>query len=81
MTRVHTGVILTFLTRFLGDVHLVRYTRLTVAAIVMWSALVATVLPPPIKKPKVDSAAVSPPPTTAMIVDGTGLLICLLIAT
>jgi magnesium transporter len=51
----------------------------TVAAIVMWSALVATVLPPLLKKLKVDPAVVSAP-MIATIVDGTGLLIYFLIA-
>ncbi len=51
----------------------------TVAAIVMWSALVATVLPPLLKKLRVDPAVVSAP-MIATIVDGTGLLIYFLIA-
>lgn len=52
---------------------------LTVAAIVMWSALVASVLPPVLKKLKVDPAVVSAP-MIATIVDGTGLIIYFLIA-
>ena len=52
---------------------------LTVAAIVMWSALVASVLPPLLKKMRVDPALVSAP-AIATIVDGTGLIIYFLIA-
>jgi magnesium transporter len=52
---------------------------LTVAAIVLWSAIVASVLPPLLKKCKVDPAVVSAP-MIATIVDGTGLIIYFLIA-
>lgn len=52
---------------------------LTIAASVMWSALVASVLPPLLKKLKVDPAIVSAP-MISTIVDGTGLIIYFLIA-
>ncbi|MCV7179989.1 magnesium transporter [Mycolicibacterium sphagni] len=52
---------------------------LTVAAIVLWSALVSSVLPLLLKKCKVDPAVVSAP-MIATIVDGTGLIIYFLIA-
>ncbi|NTY58940.1 magnesium transporter [Mycolicibacterium sphagni] len=52
---------------------------LTVAAIVMWSALVSSVLPLLLKKCRVDPAVVSAP-MIATIVDGTGLIIYFLIA-
>lgn len=47
---------------------------LTVAAIVVWSAFVASILPPVLKKLRVDPALVSAP-LIATIVDGTGLII------
>jgi magnesium transporter len=52
---------------------------LTVAAIVLWSAFVASILPPVLKKVRVDPAVVSAP-MIATIVDGTGLLIYFAIA-
>lgn len=52
---------------------------LTVAAIVLWSTLVASNLPPLLKKLKVDPAVVSAP-MISTIVDGTGLIIYFLIA-
>lgn len=52
---------------------------LTVAAIVVWSSLVAAVLPPLLKKLRIDPAIVSGP-MIATIVDGTGLLIYFLVA-
>ncbi|TGD90399.1 magnesium transporter [Mycolicibacterium sp. CH28] len=52
---------------------------LTVAAIVLWSALVSSVLPLLLKKCRVDPAVVSAP-MIATIVDGTGLIIYFLIA-
>ena len=47
---------------------------LTVGAIVLWSSLVASILPPALKKMKLDPAVVSAP-MIATIVDGTGLMI------
>jgi magnesium transporter len=52
---------------------------LTVAAIVLWASFVASVLPPLLKKLRVDPAVVSGP-MIATIVDGTGLIIYFLIA-
>ncbi len=52
---------------------------LTVAAIVLWASIVASVLPPLLKKCRVDPAVVSGP-MIATIVDGTGLIIYFLIA-
>lgn len=52
---------------------------LTVAAIVMWSSFIASVLPPVLKKLRVDPAVVSAP-MIATIVDGTGLIIYFMIA-
>lgn len=52
---------------------------LTVAAIVMFSTLVASVLPPTIKKLRMDPAVVSAP-MISTIVDGTGLIIYFVIA-
>ncbi|MBB3752939.1 magnesium transporter [Mycolicibacterium sp. BK634] len=52
---------------------------LTVAAIVLWASIVASVLPPLLKKLRVDPAVVSGP-MIATIVDGTGLIIYFLIA-
>ncbi len=52
---------------------------LTVIAIVLWSSLVASVLPPTLKKLKLDPAVVSAP-MIATIVDGTGLMIYFMIA-
>jgi magnesium transporter len=52
---------------------------LSVVAIVLWSAFVATVLPPLLKKIRVDPAIVSAP-AIATIVDGTGLMIYFSIA-
>ena len=45
---------------------------LTVAAIVMWSVLVSSILPLLLKKVRIDPAVVSAP-MIATIVDGTGL--------
>lgn len=52
---------------------------LTVAAIVLWSSLISSVLPLVLKKVKVDPAVVSAP-MIATIVDGTGLMIYFWIA-
>ncbi|MBI5738314.1 MAG: magnesium transporter [Mycolicibacterium neoaurum] len=52
---------------------------LTVAAIVLWSSFVASILPPVLKKCRVDPAVVSAP-MIATIVDGTGLIIYFMIA-
>ncbi|MCB0929461.1 MAG: magnesium transporter [Mycolicibacterium insubricum] len=52
---------------------------LTVAAIVMWSSLISSILPPLLKKIRVDPALVSAP-LIATIVDGTGLIIYFMIA-
>lgn len=52
---------------------------LTLAAIVLWAALIASVLPLVLKKVRVDPAVVSAP-MIATIVDGTGLMIYFLIA-
>ena len=52
---------------------------LTVAAIVLWSAFVSSILPLVLKKLRIDPAVVSAP-MIATIVDGTGLMIYFLIA-
>jgi magnesium transporter len=52
---------------------------LTVAAIVMWSAFVSSILPLVLKKVRIDPAVVSAP-MIATIVDGTGLMIYFMIA-
>lgn len=52
---------------------------LTVAAIVLWSSLISSLLPLLLKKVKVDPAVVSAP-MIATIVDGTGLMIYFWIA-
>jgi magnesium transporter len=52
---------------------------LTVAAIVVWSALVSSVLPLVLKQIRIDPAVVSAP-MIATIVDGTGLMIYFVIA-
>jgi magnesium transporter len=52
---------------------------LTVAAIVLWSAFVASILPLVLKKLRIDPAVVSAP-MIATIVDGTGLMIYFAIA-
>ncbi|GAA1671588.1 magnesium transporter MgtE [Mycolicibacterium murale] len=52
---------------------------LSVAAIVLWASFVASILPPLLKKCRVDPAVVSAP-MIATIVDGTGLLIYFTIA-
>jgi magnesium transporter len=52
---------------------------LTVAAIVLWSALVSSILPLVLKKIRIDPAVVSAP-LIATIVDGTGLMIYFVIA-
>ncbi|MDH6196029.1 magnesium transporter [Mycobacterium frederiksbergense] len=52
---------------------------LTVGAIVLWSAFVASILPPLLKKLRIDPALVSAP-LIATIVDGTGLIIYFWIA-
>ncbi len=51
----------------------------TVAAIVLWSSLIASLLPPLLKVLRVDPAVVSGP-MIATIVDGTGLIIYFMIA-
>jgi len=51
----------------------------TVAAIVLWSSLVASVLPPLLQLLRIDPAVVSGP-MIATIVDGTGLIIYFMIA-
>lgn len=57
----------------------VLVVSLTLAAIVVWAALVASVLPLLLTKTRVDPAVVSGP-MIATIVDGTGLIIYFLIA-
>ncbi|MFF2052827.1 magnesium transporter [Leifsonia sp. NPDC058194] len=57
----------------------VLVVSLTLAAIVLWSGLVASVLPLLLTKSRVDPAVVSGP-MIATIVDGTGLIIYFLIA-
>ena len=52
---------------------------LTVAAIVLWSAFVSSILPLVLKKIRIDPAVVSAP-MIATIVDGTGLMIYFVIA-
>jgi magnesium transporter len=52
---------------------------LTVAAIVMWSALVSSILPLVLKQIRIDPALVSGP-MIATIVDGTGLMLYFVIA-
>lgn len=52
---------------------------LSVAAIVLWASFAASILPPLLKKCRVDPAVVSAP-MIATIVDGTGLLIYFMIA-
>ena len=52
---------------------------LTVTAIVLWSSLVASILPPTIKRLRLDPAVVSAP-MISTIVDGTGLMIYFAIA-
>ncbi|MDG4667365.1 magnesium transporter [Mycobacterium sp. 236(2023)] len=52
---------------------------LTIAAIVLWSSFIASILPPLLKKCRLDPALVSAP-AIATIVDGTGLIIYFLIA-
>jgi magnesium transporter len=52
---------------------------LSVAAIVLWSSIVASILPLVLKKLRVDPAVVSAP-MIATIVDGTGLIIYFMIA-
>jgi magnesium transporter len=52
---------------------------LTLAAIVLWSSLVASILPPLLKKCRMDPALVSAP-AISTIVDGTGLIIYFMIA-
>jgi magnesium transporter len=52
---------------------------LTVAAIVVWSAFVSSILPLVLKKIRIDPAVVSAP-MIATIVDGTGLMIYFVIA-
>lgn len=52
---------------------------LTVAAIVLWSAFVSSILPLVLKKIRIDPAVVSAP-MIATIVDGTGLMIYFMIA-
>jgi magnesium transporter len=51
----------------------------TVAAIVMWSAFVSSILPLVLKKVRIDPAVVSAP-LIATIVDGTGLMIYFMVA-
>lgn len=52
---------------------------LTVAAIVLWSALVSAILPLVLKKVRIDPAVVSAP-LISTIVDGTGLMIYFMVA-
>lgn len=52
---------------------------LSLAAIVLWAAFIASVLPLLLKKTRIDPAVVSAP-MIATIVDGTGLMIYFLIA-
>jgi magnesium transporter len=52
---------------------------ISLAAIVLWAALIASVLPPLLAKTRIDPAVVSAP-MIATIVDGTGLVIYFLIA-
>lgn len=52
---------------------------LSLAAIVLWSSLIASILPLALKKLRIDPAVVSAP-MISTIVDGTGLLIYFLIA-
>lgn len=52
---------------------------LTVGAIVLWSAFIASILPPVLKKLGIDPALVSAP-LIATVVDGTGLMIYFWIA-
>ena len=52
---------------------------LTLAAIVLWSSIAASVLPPLLKKFRVDPAVVSAP-LISTVVDGTGLILYFLIA-
>lgn len=52
---------------------------LTVAAIVLWSAFVSSILPLVLKQARIDPAVVSAP-MIATIVDGTGLMIYFMIA-
>jgi magnesium transporter len=52
---------------------------LTVAAIVVWSALVSSILPLVLKQIRIDPAVVSAP-MIATIVDGTGLMIYFVVA-
>ena len=52
---------------------------LTVTAIVLWSSLVASILPPTLKRLRLDPAVVSAP-MISTIVDGTGLMIYFAIA-
>jgi len=52
---------------------------LTLAAIVLWSAIAASILPPLLKKMRVDPAVVSAP-LISTVVDGTGLIIYFMIA-
>jgi magnesium transporter len=59
--------------------HVTLTVAAAVAAIVMWSSLVASVLPLVLKKLRVDPAIVSGP-MIATIVDGTGLIIYFMIA-
>jgi magnesium transporter len=51
----------------------------TVAAIVMWSAFVSSILPLVLKTVRIDPAVVSAP-LIATIVDGTGLMIYFMVA-
>lgn len=60
-------------------VHVTLTVAVAVAAIVLWSSLVAAVLPLVLKKVRVDPAIVSGP-MIATIVDGTGLIIYFMIA-
>ena len=54
-------------------------TLIGLSAIVMWSSLISSILPPLLKKIRVDPALVSAP-LIATIVDGTGLIIYFMIA-
>jgi magnesium transporter len=59
--------------------HVTLTVCLTLAAIVLWSALVSSVLPLVLKKVRIDPAVVSAP-LIATIVDGTGLMIYFMVA-
>ena len=59
--------------------HVMLTVSVSLAAIVLWAAFIASVLPLLLKKTRIDPAVVSAP-MIATIVDGTGLLIYFMIA-